>query len=326
VTALRRPADDEQARRRPETARPGEGLAAVERHGRSEADPETVASDPGNRRGRREAVTVVGQGLSLFALLVLAYVGYLVGVSSLGHGRDQRGLGVRFGNDIENGQAWIGGVIPEGEPVALIEIPDIGVREVVVEGTSSAQLKRGPGHLRSSPLPGQPGNSIIAGRRIAYGGPLRHLDQLRKGDEIVATTGQGRVIYVVTRTKEVKPDAPDVIDDTGVDQLTLVTSAPELVASRRLIATAELQGGEPRPVPAERATDLREDELGLHGDRSVVLPLLLWAQALLVVAIGAVWLHRRWRRWPAYLITAPVLALLVLLIFDSFTPVLPSTL
>ncbi|MEJ7583541.1 MAG: class D sortase [Acidimicrobiales bacterium] len=268
---------------------------------------------------------MIGHGFTLFAVLVVAYVGYLAGVSSLGHGRDQRGLGVRFGNDLENGQAWIGGVIPEGDPVALLEIPDISVREVVVEGTSSAQLKRGAGHLRSSPLPGQSGNSIVAARRIAYGGPFRHLDELRKGDEIVATTGQGRVVYIVNEIKEVEPDAPDVIDDTGRNQITLVTSAPEFVASRRLIATARLQG-KPRPVPASRATDLREDELGLHGDQSVVLPLLLWAQALMVVAIGAAWLHRRWRRWPAYLITAPVILLLVLLIFDSFTPILPSTL
>jgi len=39
-----------------------------------------------------------------------------------------------------------------------------------------------------------------------------------------------------------------------------------------------------------------------------------------------VWLSRRWGRWPTYLVTTPVLMLLLLLVFDSATPLLPSTL
>lgn len=268
---------------------------------------------------------MIGHGLTLFALFVLAYLGYLAGVSSLGHGRDQRGLADRFSSDLETGQAWIGGVIPEGEPVAMLEIPSLGVREFVVEGTTSSILKRGAGHLRTSPLPGQRGNTVIAGRRTTYGGPFRHLDELRPGDRIVVTTGQGRATYRVIGTREVATDAPDVLDDTGNNRLTLVTSAPEFIASRRLAATAELQGPT-RPDPAPRPTDLRTEELGLNGDRSAALPLLLWAQALMIAAIGAAWLRRRWRRWPAYLVCAPVIALLVLLVFDNVTPLLPSTL
>lgn len=273
---------------------------------------------------QREVVAVVGQGLTIFAAVVLLYVGYLGGISALEHGRDQRGLSNRFASYLGGGQAWIGGVIPEGEPVALLEIPVLGVHEVVVEGTSSSLLRQGPGHLRSAPLPGQPGNAVVAGRRVAYGGPFRHLDRLKAGDEITATTGQGMAKYVVTEVKEVSRAAPDVLDDFGDARLTLVTSAPMLRAERRLVAIAELRSPV-RAAPAARPANLRTDELGLQGDRAGAFALLLWAQALLVAALGAAWLRRRWRRWPTYLLAVPVLAVLVLLVFDSFTPILPST-
>jgi sortase A len=57
-----------------------------------------------------------------------------------------------------------------------------------------------------------------------------------------------------------------------------------------------------------------------------VLPLLLWVELLALAAVGAAWLYRRWPRWSTYLVTTPVLALLVLQVFDNLTPMLPSTL
>jgi sortase A len=66
-----------------------------------------------------------------------------------------------------------------GTPVALLEIPRLGLREVIVEGTSSDPMMSGPGHRRDTPLPGQVGTSVIAGWRATYGGPFRSIDQLR---------------------------------------------------------------------------------------------------------------------------------------------------
>jgi hypothetical protein len=77
---------------------------------------------------------------------------------------------------------------------------------------------------------------------------------------------------------------------------------------------------------APRPDELRTDELGLHGDRSGGFGLLLWAEALALAVLAAVWLRRRLGRWSTWLIAAPVIALLLLLVFDSLAPVLPSTL
>lgn len=277
------------------------------------------------RPSRRQLAVVLGHGLTLFAVLVVVYVLYLVGFSALEQGRSQRTLAARFEQAVAFQEAPVGGSITEGTPVAVLDIPRLGLREVVVEGTTSRELRNGPGHLRSSALPGQAGNSVIAARRAAYGGSFRELDRLRPGDEIRATTGLGEVTYEVTETREVRPEEPDALGDFGDDRMTFVTSAPAFLASRRLVAVAELRS-DVLPTPDGRPSEVRKEELGLHGDRSGALQLLLWTQALFLAAMATAWLYRRWSRWPTWLITTPVLALLLLLVFDSFTPLLPSTL
>ncbi|MGN6692569.1 MAG: sortase domain-containing protein, partial [Aquihabitans sp.] len=57
----------------------------------------------------------------------------------------------------------------EGDPIAKIRIPSIGVNRTVVSGVALSQLKRGPGHYPETPLPGQKGNVAIAGHRTTYG-------------------------------------------------------------------------------------------------------------------------------------------------------------
>ncbi|MFS8483472.1 MAG: sortase, partial [Acidimicrobiia bacterium] len=112
--------------------------------------------------------------------------------------------------------------LAEGDAVARIRIPDIGVDKIVVEGVSLEDLKRGPGHFPSSPLPGQPGNAAIAGHRTTYGAPFHRLDELDHGDEIEVTTLQGTFRYEVREQLIVAPDQVEVLDDFGDDRLTLV--------------------------------------------------------------------------------------------------------
>ena len=47
-------------------------------------------------------------------------------------------------------------------------------------------------------MPGQLGNSAIAGHRTTYGQPFFRLDEVEPGDEIVLTTVQGRFVYRMT--------------------------------------------------------------------------------------------------------------------------------
>src|SRR5688572_22535163 len=55
----------------------------------------------------------------------------------------------------------------------------------VVQGVTLTDLQRGPGHYPGTAMPGDKGNFAVAGHRTTYGAPFFHLDQLRKGDEVV---------------------------------------------------------------------------------------------------------------------------------------------
>lgn len=151
---------------------------------------------------------------------------------------------------------------PTGEAVAIMRIPKIGVEKAVVEGVSVPALKHGPGHYPRTPLPGQPGNSAIAGHRTTYGAPFFRLDELVAGDEILVTTRQGEFTYEVSERIVVRPSQNEVLAATDDNRLTLTTCHPRFSASQRLIVVAMLKddpapdpGAEPPPAEDPPAED-----------------------------------------------------------------------
>ena len=82
--------------------------------------------------------------------------------------------------------------VVEGSPVALMSIPAIGLHDVVVvDGTTSGDLLDGPGHLRTTPLPGNVGTSLVMGRSTTYGAPFGKITSLVPGDDITVLGAQG---------------------------------------------------------------------------------------------------------------------------------------
>ncbi len=132
--------------------------------------------------------------------------------------------------------------ITEGDPIARIEIPRIGVGKWVVAGVEKGDLKKGPGHYPDTPLPGQLGNSAIAGHRTTFGQPFFDVDKLEVGDQIVVTTLAGRFVYRVTGQEIVSPDDYQVIatTDPSVATLTLTSCHPKYTARERIIVYSEL--------------------------------------------------------------------------------------
>ena len=136
-------------------------------------------------------------------------------------------------------------VIPEfssGDVVGQLVIPSIDVDFFVVSGVGVEELRLGPGHFTDTPLPGQLGNSAIAGHRTTYGQPFHDLDQLEAGDDIVVTTAFGTYTYEVRDLKVVEPTDYGVVSttDPNVATLTLTTCHPKWSAAQRLIVSAEL--------------------------------------------------------------------------------------
>ena len=147
-------------------------------------------------------------------------------------------------------------VINEGDPIAIIEMPTIGVTKYVVAGVQTADLKKGPGHYPATPFPGELGNASIAGHRTTYGEPFRHLDDLNIGDPIVITDLLGRQFtYLVSNQQVVEANDSWVVATTDPTKaiLTLTTCHPEFSAKQRLIVSAELDLSQSEIAPSPAA-------------------------------------------------------------------------
>jgi len=117
----------------------------------------------------------------------------------------------------------------------------------VVEGTTTELLRKGPGHYRETPLPGERGTTAIAGHRTTYGAPFRRIDDLRKGQRIIVDLPYGRYVYRVESTKIVEPTDLSVLDRRPHDRLVLSACHPLYSAAQRIIAFARLEKrGQPR--------------------------------------------------------------------------------
>ncbi len=221
--------------------------------------------------------------------------------------------------------------IPFGEPVAILSLPTVGTEQVVVEGTRSEDLVAGPGHLRSTPMPGRAGNAVMFGRRTTYGGPFSNLDDIRPGDPLDVTTTEGIFRYVAQRVFRVGAGEPDPVGSTFTNRLTLITSDETYSTGGRLVVFGLLQGA---PVPTPTTEDGRSrvlppvnpDEVGTERAGSDWAVVLLWTMALAGFYIATRWLYRHWLPWSTWLVSAPVLLLVGFAWLDSMTLLLPSTL
>jgi sortase A len=136
--------------------------------------------------------------------------------------------------------------IEPGDPIGRIVLPDIGVSEVVVHGTETGDLRKGPGHYPDTPLPGEHGTVAVAGHRTTYGAPFRRLDDLERGDRIALEMPYGRFTYRVERTRIVPPSATWVTDRVEYDRLVLTACHPLYSAAQRIVTFARLESSAPR--------------------------------------------------------------------------------
>ncbi len=110
-----------------------------------------------------------------------------------------------------------------GDLIGRIEIPRLGVRAIVVEGTSDSCLRRAAGHIEGTALPGHLGNVGIAAHRDTF---FRGLRKIRRDDIIKVTTLAGTYEYSVESIRIVEPDDVEVLGASAQPTLTLVTCFP----------------------------------------------------------------------------------------------------
>lgn len=109
-------------------------------------------------------------------------------------------------------------------PIARLSAKGGDIELVVLEGGSGRTLAFGPGHLRISVLPGENGNSIIAGHRDTH---FQFLQYMKRGETIQVELPTGRRhLYQVTEIDVVDSRSGSLILDTDSPMLSLVTCYP----------------------------------------------------------------------------------------------------
>jgi len=130
----------------------------------------------------------------------------------------------------------------EGDILGRIEIARLNVSAAILQGTKARTLRLGVGHIDGTALPGESGNSAIAGHRDTF---FRALKDIRLGDEIEIQTATGLSHYQVDWAKVVRPDDLTVLDPSNGPALTLVTCYPFRylgAAPERFVIRAHIRG------------------------------------------------------------------------------------
>jgi len=259
--------------------------------------------------------------LLLVTALLVAFALYLVLGAGLTASRAQDVMYGDLRTDLAQATVPVSGAIPAGTPLGVVSIPAIGLDQVFVEGSSSEQTRNGPGLRSDTVLPGQTGLSVLVGHRSVSGAAFARLGELRPGDRIEVTTGQGRFTYVVDLVRT--SDAPSSQVQVVPARLTLVTGDPAYAPNRTLNVSAALQG---KALPRSTGTTAPPSDQAGHGSKNRLVPLLLWSQLLLLVTLVVTWAALRLPRRGLWIGAAPVLLAVLWQVFENLAVLLPNTL
>ncbi len=271
----------------------------------------------------RRVAAALGRALTTIGVLILLFAAYQLWGTGIYTSRQQSDLRQQFASDLRKAPTTTPTSRPStpstattttttepsppppptGDALARIQIPKIGLDDIVVNGIGVDDLRKGPGHYPFTPLPGQQGNSAIAGHRTTYGAPFGNVDQLSNGDKVLLRTVQGFFTYRVYAQLVVDPTDVSVLnpDPRHPATITLTTCNPKYSASQRLVVKAALDSPAPPLPPAKGLPPPSKlSEAGLSGDSGSVLPAII--AGFIVTAVGALWWlgfhrHPRWTTW-----------------------------
>lgn len=295
---------------------------------RSSAKRQRPVRAPRPRRPQDDAISGVTTGVTMVALVTSWVLLQMLVLGGLSQDRSQDLLYREFRTELAAMTAPTGeDSIEPGAPVALMQAPTIGLDQVVVEGTASGDLLAGPGHLRSSVLPGQEGTSYVLGRGSSYGAPFGDIGDLEVGDPITMTIGQGAKTFSVIGVR--RPGDPEPQPRAaGIARMTLVSAEGEgryAVLSPGDVVYVDAEAPEAWGAPAGRPAAVPDAERPMQDDRDSALPLLTLCLALLLaLTLATVAARQRYSALLVWVIAAPVAVALAWQTTDVVMRLLPN--
>lgn len=211
-------------------------------------------------------------------------------------------------------------VVEQGKALGYLQVPKIGLDDVLVEGVTTDHLRSGPAHRTDSALPGDAGPMVVYGHRHAYGGPFQEITELKEGDSVVAQAASGGPIveYIVQRVERhielgaLKLEKPDQIA-----YLLLVTAEPGWFADDVSVVVA-------RALPVTDTATVAVD-LTNGPDRGSPLNLTLVLGNVSAVGAVLVWRFLKGRSSTAIrvLVVVPIALYAAILVMTALESVLP---
>lgn len=271
--------------------------------------------------------------LALVAALTLMFVVELLVLSPIQHLSSQQQLRDAYRAQLAAGTAPVSEgdfndvLLADGAPVGILDIPRLGISEVIVEGTSSGDLSLGPGHRRDTVLPGQVGMSVVMGRAAAYGGPFAGLQTLQPGETFEVRTGQGLSTFEVMGVRYAGDPTPPNLKK-GESRLLLITArgAPFVPTGVAYVDAKLTSDALPAGKRQTNSVTLPPTDKPLATDTTTVWALVFALQFLVVAEVAAVWAFRRVGAQKTWIVFAPILLLASLFVADQVTRLLPNLL
>ena len=250
-------------------------------------------------------------GLVMLAVLLFEFV-----FSSFIQQRSQADLLAEFKSTLATSASAYGqpglsplpGTAPAmGSAVAVVQIPSLGLSQVVAEGTASHITQTGLGHVPGTALPGQGGEAIIVGRRTTFGAPFYSVPSLKAGDTILVTTVEGTAKYQVFAANA---------DSLPANRLVLRTSNPPLLSLGAKDVYAQLQGLPYVPTPKNSPNEPHQSPWP-----AVIIAIQLVAISLISVRFT----NNRFRPTVTWLLCSPLVFGAILAFALAVNALLPST-
>ena len=129
--------------------------------------------------------------------------------------------------------------LARGDAVGRLRVPRLDLNAVIVNGTDTKTLKRGPGRYLGSSIPGEGELVYVAGHRTTYGAPFSQINELRKGDRVYVDLPYATIGYRITGYRIVAATQLSVLKSKGYEQLALQACHPRFFATQRYIAYAK---------------------------------------------------------------------------------------
>lgn len=218
---------------------------------------------------------------------------------------------------IDTRRAWSTGqesVVDWGKVDGIVHIPRFGDDYAIplLEFTGYPALHAGFGHMMDSADVGERGNFVIIAHRTTRNEPLRHMPELRVGDEVTIETRLHSYTYrLTTRGDALKvrfdtggwvmdelphnpvPGGPEPAQVPGQRLLTMVTCAELFHSDYRLAAFGILEGVDLKdPVPPAPAAEAPAPK---PAERSL-LPFVIGGVVAFLLLLAILVTRRRRRR------------------------------